>query len=298
MASSVIGGNKGGNKGGRGRAPTEAVSPGEASDVSLFDLSYDMPSVMRSYQSAMNLLRREGYPSGTPSQCKWLAHEAFAYAIFEEDDGLRNQVRGQLDNQALVTALFLTITLPTFISPPAFAQLGASVWFEDSLVRAWFYLGALAVLSQGILIMTSMVFRVFVLDNCVSDLHFLPLYLRSKANPVSGAVLQTIVLFIVSLLSTTAWFVLSGFLMYEPDDARVLVAGAFVGAAFVVFSWLPSLVAMNNLKKGIVTGFIDKYCDESCNIRQAAASASAAVVAQGGVEGALNPVHQSGSSTA
>lgn len=139
-----------------------------------------------------------------------------------------------------------------------------------------------------------MIFRVFVIDDCVSDIHFLPLYQRAISNPLTGAVLQTIVLFIISLLSSTTWFVISGFLIYQAHDARILILGAACGAGMVVSAWLPALCHMNKLKTSIVDGFLAKYCDENNDITQD----SAGVVAQDGVQNAViaNPVHRSATS--
>ena len=49
---------------------------------------------------------------------------------------------------------------------------------------------------------------------------------------------------------------------------------------------------MNQLKSSIVQGFLDKYCDENCDIKQD----NAGVVAQDGVQDAVteNPVLRSG----
>jgi len=104
--------------------------------------------------------------------------------VQEQDEGLRSQLRGTLDNMALISALFLTITFPAYLSPPDFyalvggAEGATEVGFEmaeDTMVRVWMLVGGLTLIFQGMTVVQTMLYRVFTLDTCVSDLHFLPI---------------------------------------------------------------------------------------------------------------------------
>jgi hypothetical protein len=198
----------------------------------------------------------------------WLC---FSYAIQEQDEGLRAGVRSSCDNMALVMALFLTITLPTYLSPPSFfaindGQRSQQNMSEDKLVRLWFYIGMLTILAQGLCVMQSMIFRIFCLDPCVSDLQFLGVHATGGPSGGSMSGLMIVIYFMAGIFGTAIWFGISGFLIYKPFDAWMTVACICLGAFAVAYAWFKSLSVQMKLTQSTVQDFVTKNCDSNGDV--------------------------------
>ena len=233
----------------------------------LIDPKYKMDEVVVAYQEARNVLKSEGFrPTKTfEALCLW-------YALKEQDEGIRAEVRNTLDNMALISALELTISLPMYLNPPNFYELSANrvekleVDQFDDMVRLWMMVSALVVMAQGACIFQTMNFRTFAIGSCLSDMHFLPVY--AKHWGLQGTVgILSITLFLGGLFGLIAQFCISGFLLYAPDDCWAIVAVTAVLAAWVLWNHVSYLRHAYSLSEGCTKDFVAQYCNQDGEIK-------------------------------
>ena len=233
----------------------------------LIDPKYNMDEVVIAYQEARKVLIKEGLrpTKALNALCLW-------YALKEQDEGIRAEVRNTLDNMALISALELTISLPMYLNPPNFYELSSNrqekleVDQFDDMVRLWMMVSALVVIAQGACIFQTMNFRTFAIGSCLSDMHFLPVY--AKHWGLQGTVgLLSITLFLGGLFGLIAQFCISGFLLYAPDDCWAIVAITIVLSVWVLSNHVSYLRHAYGLSEGCTRDFVEKYCNQDGNVK-------------------------------